>query len=382
MNGEPRSLGRQPSLDGLRALAVLSVMGLHVGYSAGGNGGVTLFFALSGFLITALLLEEHDKRGHIGLKLFYLRRVLRLAPALCAMLAIDVIFVLLYKHGWELKAGLAGAAAALVYITNWLSAFRLLPLYQILHTWSLAVEEQFYLIWPALLILLLRFRVTRGRLAAIVFGGAVFFTLERTALALAGAHEMRLYTGLDTRSDALLLGAAAAFAYRYRLLGDRFWSGPGGHAIAVVSLAALATHLFGGVGAVPRSTSAASLASYSAVAVLTTALVLALVSTAQGPIHRLLSSQPLRYLGTISYGLYLYHYLLFSIVDAQAPTWSHGVDLTVKVLLTLAVSAASYRFIEQPFLRLKERIARPGASTAPVLSPADSLLGVGARVTS
>jgi peptidoglycan/LPS O-acetylase OafA/YrhL len=356
----PRSLGYQPSLDGLRGLAVTAVIGYHLHYCSGGSSGVTLFFTLSGFLITCLLIEEFDRAGRISLRNFYLRRGLRLLPALVAVLTVDVIFVLSTRSGWQLKADLASAAVTFGYVSNWVQAYRLLPLNQLGHTWSLAVEEQFYLMWPPLLLLLIaRLRLSGARLAFWIAVAAACFTLERFVLASAGSSMLRLYNGLDTRADGLLLGAAAAVAFRYRLL-ERWPTleravGP----VGALAFVGLLLHTFLGLGAEPRSTSPTSLGTHTVVAQLTAVTILALNSKDEWlggrMLHAFLRFEPLQYLGRISYGLYLWHYLLFVMLDEarlDIPEWSLAL---LKCGATLGVATVSYYALERPCLRLKNR---------------------------
>src|SRR5438874_2564773 len=153
-----RSLGYQPALDGLRAVAVLAVFGFHATSSGvpGGYVGVDLFFVLSGFLITSLLLEERVRTGRVRLSWFYARRFLRLAPALVALLLCYVLCYGLWK-GDRWPTALKSAGLAAVYLSNWARSLGVNDMGWVGHTWSLSVEEQFYLLWPPLL--LLGFRV-------------------------------------------------------------------------------------------------------------------------------------------------------------------------------------------------------------------------------
>jgi peptidoglycan/LPS O-acetylase OafA/YrhL len=364
----PRHLGFDPTLDGVRGMAVLAVLGLHLGLFGGGNNGVTLFFTLSGFLITGLLVQEYDNAGAVNLPHFYIRRGLRLLPALFLVLAADIVFVLCCRHGYELKVGIAAAGATLFYSANWCLALKLLPMRQLTHTWSLAVEEQFYLLWPFLVIMLLRLRVSRRGLAALVALAGVAFVAERFLLAAWGATEARLYNGLDTRADALLFGAAAGFVFRHRMFGESHtqrrilgWA-------AIGSALLLAVHLFAGLGAVPRSVAGASLGSYSVAAALSAVLILGLTcgGSGLGALRAILRFAPIRYTGKISYGLYLWHYLVFTILDEfnlVPPGWA----VLVKPAAAFLVAAASFQFVEKPCLGLKDRFASPGVPAAPAV---------------
>jgi peptidoglycan/LPS O-acetylase OafA/YrhL len=348
-----------PALDGLRGVAVLSVVGLHLGCCQGGNAGVTTFFVLSGFLISYLLITELDTYGRVNYQRFYLRRALRLIPALLAVLAVHGFFAVLFTTGFERKARLAAAAASLFYSGNLVLTLKLFPMGHLSHTWSLAVEEQFYLIWPFVLVALARtFRSRKALLLVILLLGA-FFGFHRLLLALLGSSETRLYTMIDSRADALLLGAAVALLFRCHTL---YGPSQGYRALGVLSLLSfimLLLHLFLGVGAVARSTSLQSLNSYTITAV-AAALVIYGVSTEaypSRPVSRVLEFQPLPYLGKISYGVYLWHYVIFGILDDQLPNVHARTAIVAKLVITLLVSVLSYHFLERPFLRLKDRFA-------------------------
>ena len=349
-----RSLSHSPALDGVRGCAVVAVLGFHLGFLSGGYDGVTVFFALSGFLISVLLLQERDEFGSVDFRAFYIRRALRLLPALVAVLAVDTAFVLATRSGYDRKAGLAAIAFTLFYSANWATVARVLPFRELSHTWSLAIEEQFYLIWPWLLIALVRRNWRKRTLALIVAGAAIFFSFERCWLIYAGAPEHRVYYGLDTRADALLFGAAAAFAFKYgsfgvfgrRILGS----------LAVAAAALLGLHLFGGIVASVHSSSLSSIASYSAVGMLSAVLILGLAAAPEH-FHLLsivLAWRPIRYLGKISYGLYLWHYVLFGIMDY----WQILVrNPLARFVIAVLVSAASYQALEKPWLRVKDRFS-------------------------
>ncbi len=194
----------EPSLDGMRAVAVTCVVAFHATHwLPGGWAGVDVFFVLSGFLITSLLAQEIEASGSIDLGSFYLRRALRLVPALTVMLLASLaVAVLLPSRTLEdVRAiGLAGT-----YLMNWNRAFALFPQAWLGHTWSLAMEEQFYLLWPAIL-LLIRARRPVTLISALV----VLVTVWRLVLVLSGAPAERTYNGFDTHADGLLIGSALA----------------------------------------------------------------------------------------------------------------------------------------------------------------------------
>ena len=205
-------------LDGLRAVAVLAVVLYHlnVGWASGGLLGVGVFFVLSGYLITDLLLAEREREGAIALGRFWLRRARRLLPALWVMLVVVTLWIVFLDPSQ--LGGIRGALlAALLYFSNWWYAFQHVSYFASFgapsplgHLWSLAVEEQFYLVWPLLLILALRFVHRRWLLVGLVIAGALASAWAMAALFQPGSDPTRVYEGTDTRAFQLLIGASLA----------------------------------------------------------------------------------------------------------------------------------------------------------------------------
>jgi len=208
------TLSYTPALDGLRAIAIVAVMIYHASPSLmpGGFAGVELFFVLSGFLITGLLLREQQCHGRIHLGFFYARRVLRLLPALLLMLTIVTTFAWCVLPAGFGSRTLTDALLALGYCVNWARAFDMRGASLLGHTWSLSIEEQFYVLWPITLILLVK-RTGNSRSLTRVLGlSAAVAVIYRILMLTGGASGVRLYNGLDTRADGLLLGCALAAA--------------------------------------------------------------------------------------------------------------------------------------------------------------------------
>jgi peptidoglycan/LPS O-acetylase OafA/YrhL len=346
---------RRVGLDGLRGVAVLLVVGYHLavpGLLPGGAHGVDVFFALSGFLITAILVaERHD--GRLDVPAFYARRAARLLPALGVLLAVWVL-VLLAAHdtiwlaatpatgprGVPVEPGpaLRDVGLAAVYLGNWVHALGdgRAP---IGHLWSLAVEEQFYLLWPLALVVVLRASLTRARVAVlglVCVSAALPFVYWN-----GGTGYSRIYFGTDTRVVGLLLGALLALGWQQRRAagaGER----PGLRWRAALGVAVLAYLVvdrspFRGFATVAPAVSA--LAACQVVALL--------VERPAGRAARVMSWRPLVWVGQRSYGLYLWHYLF--------ATWLHPVRGWWRVPATLALSFAvtvvSWTFVEQPVQR-------------------------------
>jgi peptidoglycan/LPS O-acetylase OafA/YrhL len=194
---------RIPELDGVRAVAVLLVMLFHIAYPAmpGGWVGVDIFFVLSGFLITSILLNEHEATRRIDLKAFYIRRARRLLPAVTFLLLCYGTFLI--AIGQSIRKAAVAFAATHLYAVNWLMAFDAPvdfgPFY---HFWSLSIEEQFYLLWPLSLIGLLAVRRVRRRIPILLMTAAGLISAWRIVLYLSGATADRILYGFDTRADA------------------------------------------------------------------------------------------------------------------------------------------------------------------------------------
>jgi peptidoglycan/LPS O-acetylase OafA/YrhL len=346
------SSARLSGLDGLRAVAVLLVVVYHLfPVLPAGFVGVDVFFVISGFLITTLLVRERDERGRIGLGDFWRRRARRLLPAIGLVLV--VCASLAWLVGGDVLVGLGGQfVGAATFSYNWVAVaagssyfgggFEASAPELFRNLWSLAVEEQFYLLWPLLLPIALRLR--RGR--AVVAVGLAAASVVAAVLFGGGEDLTRVYYGTDTHAFGLLLGVALAFLRP----GDRTHGVPGvvgaGALVGVVVLAAVTPGT--GTATFPGLLVAAS--------VLTTVAIAAAVR-AGSPLGRALDAPPLRWVGERSFGIYLWHWPLVVLLtvattgaspDVAVPT---GIGL-LTLALTLVAAEASYRFVEQPVRRL------------------------------
>ncbi len=328
-------------LDGLRAIAVVSVFLGHVSAHIGYPIGVDMFFALSGFLITRGLIRELEESGRVNLKLFYLRRVLRLMPALIAM--IGLLLVVAAALGERpLLPHVFASVTALTYVMNWTRAFGLGFSGWLGHTWSLSIEEQFYLLWPLILMVTYRWGGVR---ASLCFAGilAILSLSLRMYLYHIGATEDRIYNGFDTRADGLLIGCMLALAKPFSLaaVAGRLWPVP---AVALAS-----SFLF-----IPWQ--AFGTLSFTIIPMACAWLTLSLWAGTSPEVARIMEAGPIRYVGRISYGLYLWHWPILNILSEYH--FHNKIAVVVaEAVLTLCLAAMSFHFIEQPVLRLKERIA-------------------------
>jgi peptidoglycan/LPS O-acetylase OafA/YrhL len=373
---KPERRGGIPALDGLRAIAVALVLAQHGGIPGMGGGflGVDVFFVLSGFLITSLLLDELGRAGRIGLTGFWIRRARRLLPALVLMvLAVGAARQLLPAQA---LTGLRDdALAAFLWVANWRFVEQKTdyftqgaPASPLQHAWSLGVEEQYYFVWPVVLIavtLLLAARARRyfrratvGAVRLTTFVIAALGTLASAALAIVlasdGARD-RVYFGTDTRAEALLIGSAAsALLVRdwpslnrgWCLIRTR-WGRRIARVLPVIGLAGLAaaTHYAtGSAGEFRRGL-------LIGVAVAAVLVVAPVTLEQRGAIARILALPPLVWLGAISYGVYLWHWPIFLALNGERTGWSGLSLFAARCGATLAVAAASWWLIEQPIRR-------------------------------
>ena len=352
-------MGYLPGLDGIRALAVIGVLLYHadLAWIPGGFLGVDVFFVLSGFLITSLILEEFDRSGRIDFAKFYLGRARRLLPPLVLLLAVVAVAAAFFFRDAAAQVR-ADTIASIFYVNNWWyilnesSYFEFIgrpPLLK--HLWSLAVEEQFYLVWPAIAFLIVRRAGRRGvRIVAIAL--AVLSTAWMITLSVQNgfpeyADPSRAYFGTDSHSMGLLIGAALATAWRPgRLKADLT---PGARALitgtgVVALLIVVWFFVFVGEFAPWLYRSGGFLVLSVVVAVL-----IAMATHPASPLGGWLGTQPWRYIGQRSYGLYLWHWPIFMVTRPQLDVPLDGLPLlTLRLALTFGLAELSFRFVEMP----------------------------------
>ncbi len=351
-----------PGLDGLRAIAVLAVIAYHVGFgwASGGMLGVGVFFTLSGYLITDVLLSQWSE-GRLRLGDFWLRRARRLLPALFVMLAVVSLWVAVADRS-RLHDLRFEVASAVGYVNNWWQIFhhqsyfaRFGPPSPLGHLWSLAVEEQFYFIWPFLLLLGVRFIPERARrfnirprLATVTFLVATASAIEMALLYQPSFDASRIYDGTDTRAFGLLFGAALAMVWPSRALTRR-----------VTPTAVAILDVLGVVGLITIAVLVWRTTQYSAFVYqggivllsLATVLVVAVCAHPATRVGHVLGLNPLRWIGVRSYGIYLWHQ---PIIVLTTPALAHGHDpirVTTQVAATFVVAALSWRYVEEPVRR-------------------------------
>ncbi len=342
-----------PGVDGLRALAVLAVLLYHsqLPWMAGGFLGVDVFFVISGYLITSLLLAEWRQRGRIDLPAFWLRRARRLLPALFLLIGVTLGLAIALLP--DEVAGLrSDAAAAMGYVTNWYLVFSHKSYFEIMgrpslfrHLWSLAVEEQFYILWPPIFAFLMWLWRPRYVLMA-VLAGALASTVLMALQYRPEGDPSRVYYGTDTRGVGLLAGAALAFLWAPGRLG-RWASRARVILLDVVGLAAL-----GGLAYFFVRLDGFQPLLYRggfALVALTSAVLIAVTVHPHAHLGRVLDRQPLRWLGLRSYGVYLWHWPVFMVTRPQLDVPIDGLPLlALRLAITLVVAEISYRLVEMP----------------------------------
>ncbi|HVA04542.1 MAG TPA: acyltransferase family protein [Acidimicrobiales bacterium] len=342
-----------PSLDGARGVAIAAVIAFHLGYLGGGWVGVDVFFVLSGFLITSLLLAERDRSGRIRLGAFWARRARRLLPALLFLVFALGLYALLGGPGVVPSQLRAPAMSTLLYFANWqqiVAGHGYFAQFQavnpLLHTWSLAVEEQYYLVWPLLVLGLVALGGRRWMRTLVVATGLL---AVGSALWMGiAAHILgpnRAYLGTDTRVWELLLGGLGAMALRSAGPTRRpgLWS-----AATMVGVAAVALGTALGTGP-PGWIWDGGLV---AIALGALVVVLGSIRHPEGPVARVLASAPLRWLGRISYSLYLWHWPVIVVLTTSSTGLRGAGLLSVRLATMLGASCVSYAAVEGPMRRI------------------------------
>lgn len=346
---QARLVAYLPGLDGLRAIAVIAVVLYHADcdWIPGGYLGVEVFFVISGYLITSLLFAEmQSNNGYLDLKGFWVRRARRLLPALILLIAVVVPYAVLFLP--EEVAGLRGdVIGALTYVSNWYYIFREQSYFEaagrpplLQHLWSLAVEEQFYLLWPLFFSIGMR-KLSRRALLCIMVLGAILSAALMVLWYTPAQDSSRLYFGTDTRAAGLLIGAILAFV-----------STPGAgrrtpgllDPLGLIALVGLACQMVtmneyepflyqGGL----------------TVVALTTAIVIAAAAQPSSRVARMLGARLLCWVGVRSYGIYLWHWPIFMVTRPQLDVPFESLGLfALRIGLTCAIAELSYRFVEKP----------------------------------
>ncbi len=358
--GRGAQLGYRPALDGLRAVAVIAVMLYHggVSWAAGGFLGVDVFFVLSGFLITSLLVKEWRRTGRVDVIAFWLRRARRLLPAMILVLVAVAGFFFVTSQQQPLLRG--DALATLAYVSNWWfmvsdqSYFaQFIEPSPLRHTWSLAIEEQFYLVFPLLLVVLLgRLRMSLQGVRALVLIGAIGSAVLMAVLYEPLTDPSRVYYGSDTRAQALLIGVALALTRSlhspamplFTRIHGRLFRLPGPGLWGWLALGGLVA-MFGW----SRELAAwMYLGGFTLAAVLAAVLIASVSQVPGSPLARMLSLRPVVAVGVVSYGLYLWHWPVYVVLGHQRTGLDGPMLLALRFAVTGLLAYLSYRLVEEP----------------------------------
>ena len=396
-------LGYQPALDGVRAIAITLVVLYHYPWGVRRYGlnpvhgaflGVDAFFVLSGFLITTLLLQEHAMFGRVNIRRFYARRALRLLPAFGVLWLIALVLFITLQRGDPLRAQWIGLVGTFFYAGNWVRIVHPNSLGMLQQTWSLAIEEQFYLVWPAVLIFMLRRHLRLRSIAALTAAGALasagyraaywghakshanfaFYYFRTTSrpqpayrfpgssgqtFTLGMAEHLasvwdRVYYGSDTQADALLAGCFTAIVL--------FWLLPRLNSRACRRLTGLAClGLVGSALIVANAYSKFSnwlpLWGFLAFALSISVLIVGLVADPTSWLARFFALSPLVWLGRRSYAIYLFHELVYARLQRRHVNLPSPVSFVFQITAILVAAELSYRLVEAPMLRRKSRYA-------------------------
>jgi len=396
--GRPISFSFVPALDGLRAIAVSGVVLYHGGAPLVGGGflGVNVFFVLSGFLITSLLLGEWAKRLTIRLGQFWTRRARRLLPALLLMLVGVAVYAKVFATPGEFANLRLDSLSTLFYVANWHFIFAGADYFSqtaqpspVSHMWSLAIEEQFYIVWPPVVLVMLhlgrRLRPSRRLWPVFVVAvvGAVASAVDMRLSYYGGASITRLYEGTDTRSQDILVGATLAIGMaiwaqhrralpegagrtRYRI--PKPWFGPSIKPIAAweitppyarVALQVLGWSLLAaGVYLWSQLTGSSAFlfeGGFLLFALGVATVIFCAITAQTASLSRALGNPVFRYVGKISYGIYLWHFPLFALLSASRMHLYGLPLLTVRIAVTLVVATASFYLVEEPIRRGRMR---------------------------
>ena len=349
-------------LDGLRALAVIGVIFYHLTphILPGGFLGVPIFFVLSGYLISDLLIQEFEQNGKISLKQFWKRRLNRLYPALVTMLILVTGWITIFERSLLLNIRNM-ILTSLVYLNNWwqisqgASYFdRFTTPSPFVHLWSLAIEGQFYLIWPVIVVFAIVFIKRNDWIFYTFIGVSILSALLMAILYVPGADPSRVYYGTDTRAFSLLIGSALAFIWPSTKLKKNL---PNAGRVTLDAVGVLSLGLL--IWLMVQLMDSDPFTYYGGIFIfsLISGILVAVVAQPATWLAKLLSLQPLKWIGQRSYGLYLWQYPVMILYEVKVGDTSlHPLrHLIIQITLIILISEASYRFVEMPFKKLNIR---------------------------
>ncbi len=350
-------LAYMPALDGIRAVSILGIMANHggFGWAAGGVISVDVFFVLSGFLITMLLMREWSRSGRIRLSAFWARRARRLLPALFVLLGGIGVYAAVFAPGGTQDALRADGLSTLFYIGNWHQIFsgqsyfaQISAQSPLLHTWTLAIEEQFYLVWPLVVVVVLKLWRSPRILLIVAVLGVLASAVEMALLFHPGTDPSRIYYGTDTRAQDILTGAAAGV-----LLSGRAPASSRRARLGFSSMAAIGAAIFAWEWArIDGNASLPYRGGFLLADLLVIGVIIGVTRAPAGLPARALSFGPLRFVGQVTYGLYLWHWPVFLVLN-KARTGVDGWALfALRGATTFAIAVISWYLVEIPVRRM------------------------------
>jgi peptidoglycan/LPS O-acetylase OafA/YrhL len=346
-----------PALDGIRALSILGIMANHGGFAwaAGGVISVNVFFVLSGFLITLLLMKEWARTGTIRLRAFWARRARRLLPALFVLLAAIGLYIIYFAPSGSQSALRGDGLAALFYFSNWHQILtgqsyvaQISAQSPLLHTWTLSIEEQFYVLWPIIALVVLKLFRTSRALLLVAVAGVLASATEMALLVHPHMDPSRIYYGTDTRAQDILTGAVFGILLYNRskveTVRARF-------ACSFTVVAAMAVFALEWTK-VDFSSDLLYRGGFLLADVMVALVILGVTMAPSGLPARLLSWGPLTFVGRISYGLYLWHWPVFLVLDKARTEVEGGTLFLLRVAVTFVFAVVSWYLVETPVRRM------------------------------
>ena len=360
--GGPSGVGTQlsymPALDGIRAVSILGIMANHGGFAwaAGGVISVNVFFVLSGFLITMLLMKEWTRSGTIKLRAFWARRARRLLPALFVLLGGIGIFALFFAPSGSQGSIRTDGLSTLLYFSNWHQILAGQSYFAqvsapspLLHTWTLAIEEQFYLVWPIVVVCVLKWTRSPRVLLVVAVLGVLASATEMALLFHPHLDPSRIYYGTDTRAQDILTGAALGILLFRQPTASSQRARKGLSWMAVIAAAVFVWEWSKINGSVDFPYRGGFLLADVMIAVVIWGVTMA----PSGLLARVLSLKPLTFVGQISYGLYLWHWPIFLVLDG-ARTGLEGYPLFgLRLVVTFVIAVLSWYLVETPVRQMK-----------------------------
>lgn len=346
-----------PGLDGLRAISVLAVIAYHLNmnWARGGLIGVGIFFVISGYLITDQIINQWERYGRLNLVDFWIRRARRLLPAMIVMLLVVAFWLFIIEPArWNSLKG--DFISSLLYINNWWLIFHDVSYFEsfgppspIGHLWSLSIEEQFYILWPLVLLIGLKSVRQRGKLLAWILACAGVSAVAMALIYVPGTDPSRVYYGTDTRMFALLIGAALAVAWPSQKLKDK-----------VTAPSQLKMDILGGVGLLMLMALIYRMNEFDALLYnggflfisILTAIVIAVLAHPASRLGRIMGCKPLRWIGVRSYSLYIWHYPVIILTSPEGnPDNSSVLYIIIQLIVSFLLAALSYKVVEEPLRR-------------------------------